>query len=100
MRAHISLPEDLVKEVDALTGPRKRSAFIEEAVRKQLVLARQRDALERVKNMAPIEVDPDDNFGWAGRDGAEWVHNQRQEDLAVEQRRIAEREELYKTAGQ
>jgi hypothetical protein len=29
MRTHISLPEELVREIDEYAGPRYRSAFIE-----------------------------------------------------------------------
>jgi len=32
MRTHVVLPEDVVKSVDELVGPRKRSEFIAEAV--------------------------------------------------------------------
>jgi hypothetical protein len=42
-RAHILLPEDLIREIDALVGPRGRSAFLVETarneVRKQRLLA-------------------------------------------------------------
>ena len=36
MRAHVILPEDLVKSVDAHAGKGKRSRFIEEAIREKL----------------------------------------------------------------
>jgi hypothetical protein len=32
-RAHILLPDDLVKEIDAIVGPRGRSAFLVETAR-------------------------------------------------------------------
>jgi hypothetical protein len=42
-RAHILLPQDLVREIDAIVGPRGRSAFLvetaREAVRRQRLLA-------------------------------------------------------------
>jgi len=47
MRAHVVLPEELVREVDRLTGPRKRSQFIEDAVRMKLQLAKQGEALKK-----------------------------------------------------
>ncbi len=36
MRAHLVLPEDLVEAVDSVAGKRKRSQFVEEAVREKL----------------------------------------------------------------
>ena len=33
VRTHVLLPEDLVREIDALVGPRGRSAFIVETAR-------------------------------------------------------------------
>ncbi len=35
-RTHIVLPAELIKEIDALVGPRGRSAFIAETVRAEL----------------------------------------------------------------
>lgn len=35
-RAHIFLPEDLLEEVDRITGKRRRSRFIEVAIREKL----------------------------------------------------------------
>ena len=36
MRAHISLPDDIVRDVDKLVGKRKRSQFIAEATEEKL----------------------------------------------------------------
>jgi polysaccharide deacetylase 2 family uncharacterized protein YibQ len=36
MRTHVVLPDELVEEIDRLVGPRKRSRFIEKAVREQV----------------------------------------------------------------
>lgn len=36
MRVHITLDRDLVDEIDRLVGPRKRSAYIGDAVRNRL----------------------------------------------------------------
>ncbi len=46
MRAHVVLPEELVKAVDALAGNRKRSRFVEEAVRDKLKKERLLSALK------------------------------------------------------
>jgi hypothetical protein len=35
-RAHIFLPEDLLREIDALVGPRGRSAFLVETARSEV----------------------------------------------------------------
>jgi hypothetical protein len=35
-RAHILLPEDLIREIDALVGPRGRSAFLVETARNEV----------------------------------------------------------------
>ncbi|SPD75638.1 conserved hypothetical protein [uncultured Desulfobacterium sp.] len=35
-RLNITLPREIVKQLDLLAGPRKRSSFIAEAIRKQL----------------------------------------------------------------
>ena len=36
IRTHVILPAELVEEVDRLVGARRRSRFVEEAIRKQL----------------------------------------------------------------
>ena len=36
MRTHLILPEDIVNRIDVLVGKRKRSRFVEEAVREKL----------------------------------------------------------------
>ena len=35
-RAHIVLPEDLIRDIDMLIGPRGRSSFLEEAARNEV----------------------------------------------------------------
>ncbi len=35
-RAHVLLPEDLLKEIDAIVGPRGRSAFLVETARNEV----------------------------------------------------------------
>lgn len=36
VRVNITLPEDLARELDSLVGPKKKSRFITEAVRKKM----------------------------------------------------------------
>jgi hypothetical protein len=79
MRAHIVLPDDLIEEIDALAGPRKRSQFIEEAVRAKLVNERQKRAMAALMASGGLkEVPPE----WSTpAKTSEWVHNMRMEDL-------------------
>jgi CopG family transcriptional regulator / antitoxin EndoAI len=46
IRLNITLPKDLVRLIDQMSGPRKRSLFIAEAVQLKLRLA-QKEALEK-----------------------------------------------------
>jgi predicted transcriptional regulator len=71
VRVHISLDEDLLRELDELAGERGRSAYIEEAVRERLERARRWRALERA-----IGSIPDTGHDW-DEDPARWVHEQR-----------------------
>lgn len=48
-RAHIIIPEDLVQNIDALVGKRKRSKFITEAAKKELNRLRLLRALDKAK---------------------------------------------------
>lgn len=47
-RAHILLPHDLIKEIDSIVGPRRRSAFLVETAR---------DAVRRTKLLRFLESD-------------------------------------------
>lgn len=57
---NLTLPRDLVAELDAVCGPRGRSAFVEEAVRHRLKRERLRSAWERAAG------------AWKGRGLSEW----------------------------
>ena len=50
MRTHVLLPEDLVREIDALVGPRGRSAFLVETATNEV---RRRRLLEFLRNDEP-----------------------------------------------
>ena len=60
MATNLSLPVDLVAEVDVLAGKRNRSAFVEDAVRRALRRERLRQAIERTAG------------AWHGKGPAEW----------------------------
>ncbi len=44
-RTHVSIPEELVAEIDLLVGKRKRSEFFVEAAERELTRHRQRAAI-------------------------------------------------------
>ncbi|HSS96467.1 MAG TPA: hypothetical protein VLK33_05540 [Terriglobales bacterium] len=69
-RAHVLLPDDLVKEIDALVGPRGRSAFLVETARNEV---RRQKLLKVLENDEPVWKDDDST------DSAEWVRNLRHE---------------------
>jgi hypothetical protein len=73
-RAHILLPYDLVREIDAIVGPRGRSAFLVETAR---------EAVRRRKLLQFLESDTP---GWTDEDHPElakgtaaWVRQLRRE---------------------
>lgn len=74
MRVHISLDEDLVRELDRRVGPRRRSAFVAEAVRQALDDARRWELVESA--LASID---DREHDW-DEDPAAWVRGQRGAD--------------------
>jgi len=76
-RAHVLLPQDLIKEIDSIVGPRRRSAFLVETAR---------DAVRRTKLLRFLEQDAP-----SGRDtdqseptdsAARWVRQLRRESDA------------------
>src|SRR5579859_2968826 len=73
-RAHILLPQDLVKEIDAIVGPRGRSAFLVETAREAV---RRRKLLRFLESDTPAWKDSDHP---ELADGASpWVRELRQE---------------------
>ncbi len=74
-RAHIVIPRELLEAVDELVGPRKRSEFIAEAIRRQVQREQQHQAIEKYAGV----LDPADYPEWANG-SSEWVHNMRQAD--------------------
>ncbi len=74
MRVHISLDEDLVRELDELAGERGRSAYIEQAVRERLDRERRWRAI-----WSAVGTISDEGHPW-DPDAATWVHDSRRED--------------------
>ena len=71
MRVHISLDDELVRDLDDLVGPRGRSPFIAEAVREKVERAVRWRKIE-----SAIGSIPDTGHDW-DEDPAAWVHAQR-----------------------
>ena len=77
MRVHVVLDDELVDEVDALAGRRRRSAFIEDAIREKLQRERQRRALENYI----MSSERPDNPNWrTPEDTSRWVREMRELD--------------------
>jgi len=73
-RAHILLPEDLLREIDALVGPRGRSSFLVETARNEV---RRQKLLQFLENPDPAWEDKD--HPELARGTAAWVRKQRAE---------------------
>jgi metal-responsive CopG/Arc/MetJ family transcriptional regulator len=76
MRLHITLSDDVVRELDSRVGPRRRSAFIVAAVRAALDDASRWDRIE-----SALATIADDGHDW-DEDPAAWVHQQRGTDAS------------------
>lgn len=79
MRAHIILPEELLEEVDRVAGRRRRSRFVEAAVREKLA----RDALSLALEQSAGILNPSDYPEWATPERtSDWVRASRAQDEA------------------
>ncbi len=76
MRTHLILPEEMVKEVDALVGKRKRSQFVGEAVREKL---RKETLRAAIKATAGIFAEADHPEWATSEKAADWVRKLREE---------------------
>ena len=83
MRTHVVLPEELVEDVDKLVGKRRRSRFVEEAIRDKL----RRDALLSALEETAGILSSKDHPEWATSDkAANWVKESRQTDTERRER--------------
>jgi hypothetical protein len=74
-RTHVILPQDLLREIDGLVGPRGRSAFLVETVRAEL---QRRKLLEFLRSDEPVWRDEDHpELAAAGTEA--WVRSLRAE---------------------
>lgn len=81
---NLSLPRDLVAQVDALAGPRGRSAFVEEALRKAVRRERLRVAWAQVAGALSAEEYP---YWRTSEDVVSWVRGSRAEETDAGTRR-------------
>jgi len=73
-RTHVVLPDQLVKEIDALVGARQRSSFISEATERELMRRRQIEALKAAAGAWKDKDHPELEQG-----SAKWVRKLRQD---------------------
>ena len=75
MRLHIALDDELVAELDRRAGPRRRSAFIADLIRREIKSDRRwEDITSALGTLADTGHDWDD-------DPAAWVREQRRGDV-------------------
>ncbi len=74
MRVHIALDDDMVAELDARVGPRRRSSFVAAAVRAAL-----QDERRWAELQASVGALDDHAHEW-DQDAAAWVRAQRRGD--------------------
>jgi predicted transcriptional regulator len=78
---NLSLPEDLVKDLDEVAGPRNRSAFAEEALRRAVKREQFRIAGARYAGSLKAEDYPH----WrTSEDVVEWVRMMRAEETSTD----------------
>lgn len=77
MRTHLILSEELLAEIDALVGKRRRSRYVEEAVKERL----HRDTLTKALRETAGILSAEDYPEWATtEDVAAWVRRLRQQE--------------------
>ena len=75
MRMHIHVDDELVRELDRRVGPRRRSAFIVQALRRALEDEQRWELIESAVGSIPAQ-----GHAWE-EDPAAWVRTQRAEDV-------------------
>jgi len=74
-RTHVILPEELVKQIDALVGKRGRSAFLAEVAQREIIRLRQMRMLGELASRPPADLS--DHPEW--ENPSEWVRKTRHE---------------------
>jgi metal-responsive CopG/Arc/MetJ family transcriptional regulator len=78
-RTNVTIPAELLAQVDELAGPRGRSAFVADAIEARVKRERLRQALDRVKGIyigTSFEMD--------GEAAYRWVRNLREDSADAE----------------
>jgi len=83
VRTHILLPEDLVREIDSLVGPRGRSAFLVETARNEV---RRKKLLQFLDSNEPAWKEK--NHPELAQGAAEWVRKMRAESDRATRKRL------------
>lgn len=55
-RTHVVLPEELIKQIDALVGKRGRSAFLAEIAEREIIRLRQMKMLHELASCPPADL--------------------------------------------
>jgi len=77
VRTHVVLPDRLIEEIDGTVGKRKRSRFVEEAIREKL---KRGALLKALKETAGI-LSPEEYPEWETSDkAAAWIRESRRHD--------------------
>jgi metal-responsive CopG/Arc/MetJ family transcriptional regulator len=66
-RTNLTLPEELMRQVDELAGPRGRSAFVADAVAAKVKRERLRRALDNLRGSSvgtPSYMTPEESYRW------------------------------------
>jgi metal-responsive CopG/Arc/MetJ family transcriptional regulator len=74
-RTNVTLPEELLREVDELAGPRGRSQFVADAVTAKVKRERLRKALDETRGASigtPSYMTPEESY--------RWIRSMREED--------------------
>jgi metal-responsive CopG/Arc/MetJ family transcriptional regulator len=77
MRTHIVLSDKLIEEIDSVVGKRKRSRFVEEAIREKLKRGSLLKVLKETAGVLPFEEYPE--WGTPEKTAA-WIRESRQRD--------------------
>lgn len=86
-RTNVTLPEDLLREVDELAGPRGRSQFVADAVTSKVKRERLRKALDASRGVfvgTKWQMTPDEAYRWV-EDGIDTANEQQAKNTYVVQ---------------
>lgn len=79
VRTHVLLPREMVEEIDERVGPRRRSEFVAETLRKELVRRSQLELLDAAMAEASERGNEGDPPEWDTPEGTlAWVRSMRE----------------------